>query len=83
MTIHVRLFASIRETVGMASLAVDAHPATVAALRDELVARGPVWSDALGRHRPVRASVNQVMVDEGAPLSPGDEVAFFPPVTGG
>lgn len=83
MTIQIRLFASIREAVGMASLAVDTHPATVAALRDELAARSPVWSDALGRHRPVRASVNHVMVDEGATLSPGDEVAFFPPVTGG
>jgi molybdopterin synthase sulfur carrier subunit len=31
----------------------------------------------------VRASLNQVMVDETAPLAPGAEVAFFPPVTGG
>jgi len=83
MTIHVRFFAAIREAVGMSSLALDTPAASVGALRDELIARGGPWAEALARGKAVRVSVNQVMVDESAPLSPGAEVAFFPPVTGG
>lgn len=83
MTIHVRFFAAIREAVGTASLALDTSAATVADLRDELIARGGPWAEALARGKAVRASVNQAMVDEQAALPPGAEVAFFPPVTGG
>ncbi len=83
MSIHVRFFAAIREAVGTASLSLDTEAATVGALRDELVARGGVWAEALARGRSVRASVNQTMADDTVLLSPGDEVAFFPPVTGG
>jgi molybdopterin synthase sulfur carrier subunit len=83
MSIHVRFFAAIREAVGTASLSLDTEAATVGALRDELIARGGVWAEALARGRSVRASVNQTMADDTVSLSPGDEVAFFPPVTGG
>jgi molybdopterin synthase sulfur carrier subunit len=83
MSIHVRFFAAIREAVGTASLSLDTEPATVGALRDELIARGGVWAEALARGKSVRASVNQTMADDTVSLSPGDEVAFFPPVTGG
>jgi sulfur-carrier protein len=83
MTITVRFFADIRETVGTSHLALDTTAGNVAALRDELIGRGGPWADALARGKAVRASVNQVMVDETAHLVPGAEVAFFPPVTGG
>lgn len=83
MSIHVRFFAALREAVGTASLTLDTQAATVGALRDELIARGGVWAEALARGKSVRASVNQTMADEAAPLPPGAEVAFFPPVTGG
>ncbi len=83
MSIHVRFFAALREAVGTASLTLDTQAATVGALRDELIARGGVWAEALARGKSVRASVNQTMTDDAAPLPPGAEVAFFPPVTGG
>ncbi|NIC42722.1 molybdopterin converting factor subunit 1 [Aquabacterium sp. A08] len=83
MSIHVRFFAALREAVGTASLTLDTQAATVGALRDELIARGGVWAEALARGKSVRASVNQTMTDDTAPLPPGAEVAFFPPVTGG
>ena len=83
MSIHVRFFAAIREAVGTPSLALDTSATTVATLRDELIARGGPWAEALARGKAVRASVNQAMVDETAPLPAGAEVAFFPPVTGG
>ena len=56
---------------------------SLAALRDELIARGGAHAEALARGRAVRVSLNQTMADETAALSEGAEVAFFPPVTGG
>lgn len=83
MNITVKYFASIRETVGVSSESVLTTAATLAALRDELLARGGVWAESLARGRAVRLALNQVMSDESATLVDGAEVAFFPPVTGG
>lgn len=81
--ITVRYFASIREQVGKASEQLDTTAATIAALRDELIARGGAWAEALAHGRAVRVALNQVMSDEAATLPAQAEVAFFPPVTGG
>ncbi|WP_144328480.1 molybdopterin converting factor subunit 1 [Tepidimonas charontis] len=83
MKVNVRFFAALREAVGTADLAVHTSAGTVGALRDELIARGGPWADALGRGRAVRVALDQVMADEATPLHDGAEVAFFPPVTGG
>ncbi|MEN9475445.1 MAG: hypothetical protein RIS48_2167 [Pseudomonadota bacterium] len=83
MQIEIRFFASIREALGLSSLSWQTEAATVGALRDELIARGGVWAEALARGRAVRASLDQVMVNDEAALRPGAELAFFPPVTGG
>ena len=83
MQIEIRFFASIREALGLSSLSWQTEAATVGALRDELVARGGAWAEALARGRAVRASLDQVMVGDEAALRPGAELAFFPPVTGG
>lgn len=83
MQIEIRFFASIREALGTSSLSWQTEAATVGALRDELIARGGVWAEALARGRAVRASLDQVMVNDEAALRPGAELAFFPPVTGG
>lgn len=83
MQIQVRFFASIREAVGASSLSLDTLAPTLGALRDELIARGGQWAEALARGKAVRASLDHAMADDSASLSPGCEVAFFPPVTGG
>jgi len=83
MNVTIRYFASIRETIGIGSESVQTHAHTLAALRDELIARGGAHAEALARGRAVRASLNQTMVDEAAALQEGAEIAFFPPVTGG
>ena len=83
MKVHLRYFASIREAIGAGSETLDTDATTLAALRDELVARGGAHAEALARGRAVRVSLNQTMSDESALLSDGAEVAFFPPVTGG
>ena len=83
MKVIVKYFASIREAVGQGSESVDSSATSLAALRDELIARGGAYAQALARGKPVRVALNQVMSDESAALVEGSEVAFFPPVTGG
>ncbi|MEN9383084.1 MAG: hypothetical protein RI959_1678 [Pseudomonadota bacterium] len=83
MQIQLRLFASIREAVGQGTLTLETNATTVGGLRDELLARGAPWEGVLARGRVVRASLDQAMVNEQAQLTPGCEVGFFPPVTGG
>ena len=86
MSLTVRYFASVREAVGIASEPWPTDmpiPATVAQARAALIARGAPWAEALAESRVLRAAVNQQMVDAAAPLAPRDELAFFPPVTGG
>jgi molybdopterin synthase sulfur carrier subunit len=83
--IRVCYFASLREQVGLPEepLELPADVADVAGLRARLRARGGVWADALAESRPVLCAVNQVMARPDQPVADGDEVAFFPPVTGG
>ena len=83
MNIRVKYFASIREAVGQGSETLQTRGETLAALRDELVARGEPYASALARGKAVRVALDQVMSDETAALRDGCEVAFFPPVTGG
>ena len=73
----------MRELIGVGSETVETQAATLGALRDELIARGGAYAEALGRERVVRAALNQTMSDESAALVDGAEVGFFPPVTGG
>ncbi len=80
----VLFFAGLREAIGRSaeSLVLPAGITTVGALRDHLAARGEPWS-ALASARNLRFAVNQQMVGPEAPVADTDEVAFFPPVTGG
>jgi molybdopterin synthase sulfur carrier subunit len=83
MKVTLRYFASVREAIGRGSEQRDTSAATLQALRDELVAQGEPYAQALAGNRAVRMALDQVMAEEGAALSEGCEVAFFPPVTGG
>lgn len=80
----VLLFARLREALGEASLALPegVQPKTVAELRQWLVARSDPLSEQLLEPNVVCA-VNQQVVDDSHALAADDEIAFFPPVTGG
>lgn len=84
MNVKILYFASLREAVGTAAeeFALPVGGVTVGTLRSELAARGEGWQ-ALAAGRNVRAAVNQRMAGPDVELRAGDEVAFFPPVTGG
>ena len=77
MHIQVRFFASLRERVGYSERDLSvAENATVS----------EVWSLAVGEHSfpdNVLAARNMGYVDFDSPVGEGDEIAFFPPVTGG
>jgi molybdopterin synthase sulfur carrier subunit len=79
-------FASLRESLGCSreQVALPAHgTTTVSALVDELRNRDPRWTEAFAPGKQWRVAVNQQMASLATPVKPGDEVAFFPPVTGG
>jgi len=79
----VRFFARLREELDTESLELPATPGqTVGGLLSELAARGGPWAQLQGE-QPVMVAVNQAMAKPSTPVTPGDEVAFFPPVTGG
>ncbi|WP_412480009.1 molybdopterin converting factor subunit 1 [Azonexus sp. IMCC34839] len=82
MSVQVLYFASLKEALGMSGESVDfsAEVATVGALRERLIGQGRA---ALATAKNLRCAVNQEMVKLDAPVADGDEVAFFPPVTGG
>lgn len=68
--------------MGTDTLSLPAEYATVEALRQALCQRGNKWPLALDPEKLLMA-VNQTLVTADHPLTDGDEVAFFPPVTGG
>lgn len=83
--ITILYFASLREAVGTARERIELPEGvrTLGDLRDWLRARGGVWAEALAEGRAVRMALEQRMTGPDTPLTPGCEVAFFPPVTGG
>lgn len=82
-TISVKFFARLREELDTETLTVAAEPGlTAGRLLQDLAARGGNWTQLDGA-QPVMIAVNQVMTKPDKALQPGDEVAFFPPVTGG
>lgn len=82
---RILYFAWLRAKTGTASEEVSPPPEvnTVGALMEWLAARRPGFAEALAAPGMVRAAVNQDYAQPGDPVQPGDEVAFFPPVTGG
>jgi molybdopterin synthase sulfur carrier subunit len=83
--VTVLYFARLREALGTASeqIALPAAVRNLEGLRAHLVARGGSWEKELAPGKPVRAAVNQAMAVGDVPVADGDEIAFFPPVTGG
>jgi len=82
VSVKILYFASLKEALGLAGESVElpAGVTTVGALRDWLVGQG---RDKLATAKNLRCAVNQDMAGLDAAVREGDEIAFFPPVTGG
>lgn len=85
MTIQLVFLARLRERFGVSREAFALSPEinTVAALLDALRQRGGAFAEELAVGRAFRVAVNQDVVALDHPVNAGDEVAIFPPVTGG
>ena len=85
MNISILYFARIKEAVNYSSENIDLPTdiKTVTALKNYLALRGENWANLFNGKQVVRAAINHALVDDLAAINAGDEVAFFPPVTGG
>ena len=83
--LKVLFFARVREQLGCSSLELH-WPETgtdLDGLQEQLCREhGDTWRDVLAQVNMIRA-VNQVVIEGNCALRDGDEIAFFPPVTGG
>lgn len=80
--IKVLFFAHLKERLGCDSLMLKAAPATVAQVRQQILEMHPKWREDFESLAKLSA-VNQTICDDNQLVETGDEVAFFPPVTGG
>lgn len=82
--INVLFFAQVRELLNTPKLAIDASSAitTTESLRAHLAAKDEKWAKVMASNK-LLVAVNQTMSNWDAVVKDGDEVAFFPPVTGG
>lgn len=78
-------FAGLREALGTSgeNVPMPAGVDDIAALREHLAARGGAWAVQFAAGRNLRAAVNQDMATPDTAVGESDEIAFFPPVTGG
>lgn len=85
MIIRVLFFGALREALDTAAetVTLSANTATVGDVADILRARGGVWERELDRGKALAFAVRQDFAAADSPVRDGDEVAIFPPVTGG
>lgn len=78
----VLFFGQLREMLQTTSLEFTGEVTTVLELRQVLQGKAPLWRESLAAELTLVA-VNQTLASDTTQLNEGDEVAFFPPVTGG
>ena len=85
MNIKILYFARIKEAVNYSTEDINLPSTvfTITALKNYLSLRGETWANLFNGKQVVRAAINHNLVDDLAVIKAGDEVAFFPPVTGG
>ena len=85
MSVKLLYFAWVRERIGKGDEVVDlpADVASVADLMAWLAGRGEEYASAFENPKVIRAAIDRAHVRTSAPLAGAEEVAFFPPMTGG
>lgn len=83
MKLNLLYFARLKDAFGRDHETLESDATTIGALLAELRARGGAWADELAEGRVFRVALNQELATVDSGLAAGDEVAIFPPVTGG
>ena len=85
MKVKLFYFAKVREAIGIdrEELDLESDIKTISDLIEVLKGRGSHWQDMFSMSTTFRMAVNQEMVEATHKISANDEVAFFPPITGG
>jgi len=83
--ITVLYFARLKESLNYSTEEIDlpADVSSIAALKLHLAKRGEAWANLFNGQQTIRAAINHALVENDAVIKNGDEVAFFPPLTGG
>ncbi len=83
--ITVLYFARLKESLNYSTEEMDLPDGvkTIAQLKTHLAQRGEAWANLFNGKQTIRAAINHALVDNESAVKDGDEVAFFPPVTGG
>ena len=83
MKLKILFFANFKELLGLSELELEFEEgARVAELNQVLSNRGPLWQKVF-QSRSIKVAVNHELAELDSVLKEGDEVAYFPPVTGG
>lgn len=80
---RVLYFAWVAEKIGRDCEEIETGSATIADLVDELAARGGGYAEAFADRTRLRAALDQTFAPLDAPIAGSQELALFPPVTGG
>ena len=80
--LNVLFFAQTRELIGEDSIQLEGDFATAEAVREHLAQKGDRWALALEKGK-LLVAINQALMPLESAVKNGDEIAFFPPVTGG
>lgn len=82
--LDIYYFASFREVLGQSQEQLPMTSfKTVDCVLSTLAERGEPWQQALSANLNLQIAVNQTIADRATRIKAGDEIAFFPPVTGG
>ena len=85
MHIKILYFARLKEVVNYSKEDIELPSTvnTIMALKNHLALRGEHWANVFNGKQVICAAINHALVDDLAYINANDEVAFFPPVTGG
>lgn len=83
MKLNMVYFARLKDSFGTGQESLETEASSVAELLVELRLRGGNWATELGHGKTFRVACNQELAGPDSTLHDGDEIAIFPPVTGG
>ena len=83
--IKILYFSSLREDFGLSEeyVSYSENISTLSNLKNYLKNRGNIWMEKLAEDQPFRVAINQELIEGNVNINENDEIAFFPPVTGG